>query len=144
CHGIPEHQVTPLNLVDSSATLVLQPAAILRHRFVQDGGRTLEQWLVRWAGLSPDEATWESKDQLCRNFPNLNLEDKVQFRDGSNVMSTDLSAVFVEPVSGPNGDIAQEAEAFVEEVQAPDPTSSRKSKRVRGPPRWLDDFVVQL
>ncbi|KAJ4835018.1 hypothetical protein Tsubulata_013275 [Turnera subulata] len=70
--------------------LILQPAAILQQRFLQNHGQTTEQWLVQWEGLPTSEAKWENKEQLCRSFPSLNLEDKVLFEGGSNVVNVDL------------------------------------------------------
>jgi len=33
--------------------------------------------LVQWSGLAPDETSWESWSQLCRDY---HLEDKVHFQ----------------------------------------------------------------
>ncbi|KAL4282814.1 hypothetical protein GQ457_16G014550 [Hibiscus cannabinus] len=87
CVGVPDQQVTPLHLVDSTATIVLQPAAIVSARTVTHQGQSIKQCLVRWEGLTADADTWEDKDLLLQSFPTLNLEDKVLAKGESIVMA---------------------------------------------------------
>jgi hypothetical protein len=55
-------------------------------RVLLQKGRKLFQVLVKWAGLPHTEATWENQEEQQGNFPNFNLEDKVNFNGGGNVM----------------------------------------------------------
>ncbi|KAM0019502.1 putative nucleotidyltransferase, Ribonuclease H [Helianthus debilis subsp. tardiflorus] len=87
CTGVPEQQVTPLDLVDTTSTLVLQPSQILGHRTVHRGVQSIDQYLIQWAGLPVTEASWEDKHHLQTAFPDLHLEDKVSVIGGGNVVN---------------------------------------------------------
>jgi len=39
-----------------------------------------EQVLIKWQGLTIEEATWERYTDMQRQYPNFNLEDKVIFQ----------------------------------------------------------------
>ena len=45
-----------------------------------------EEVLVKWNGLPAADCTWEWKSVMEKQFPELDLEDKVSFNGGSNVM----------------------------------------------------------
>ncbi|KAJ0508738.1 putative chromatin remodeling & transcriptional activation CHROMO-DOMAIN family [Helianthus annuus] len=77
CTGTPNQQVTPLHLVDSSTTLILEPFAILDQRTLFRGSTSIPQYLIQWSGLPATDATWEDKTSLQKSFPNFHLEDKV-------------------------------------------------------------------
>ena len=67
-----------------SGGLRLKPERVLKLRTVfVEGGRKQEA-LVLWAGLPAQDATWEDCSQLRQSFPDLNLEDKFRFGEGSN------------------------------------------------------------
>ncbi|KAJ0810360.1 putative nucleotidyltransferase, Ribonuclease H [Helianthus annuus] len=121
CIGKPEQQVTPLHLVDSNSTVILQPQDFLDHRTITKGDQTIQQTLVSWEGFPTSEATWEDNSALLKQFPALHLEDKVEFKRGGNVMNT----------SGPNN---QSSEPKVITKREP-------SSRIRKSPNWKD-FVV--
>lgn len=57
CNGIPDQQVTPLHLVDSTNTFILTPIAILNKRVIERAGHLIDQYLIRWEGLPSDAAT---------------------------------------------------------------------------------------
>ncbi|KAJ0430223.1 putative nucleotidyltransferase, Ribonuclease H [Helianthus annuus] len=88
CVGTPDHQVTPLHLVDSTSTMILQPMAVLAHRTIQRSGQPIPQCLIQWEGLSTNQATWEDHHTLLSSFPNLHLGDKVNFKEGGNAMTS--------------------------------------------------------
>jgi hypothetical protein len=45
------------------------------------------QVLVQWAGLYPEDATWESLEEIQKAYPHLHLEDKVFLEGGRDVMT---------------------------------------------------------
>lgn len=58
---------------------------VLGTRWVQEQEEWVQQFLVRWDGSMHD--TWESRSDLERLYPTLNLEDKVLFDGEGNFMS---------------------------------------------------------
>lgn len=44
-----------------------------------------EEWLVQWKQHPHCDATWEAAYMMRLQFPNLHLEDKVHFSQGSIV-----------------------------------------------------------
>ncbi|KAJ0940339.1 putative nucleotidyltransferase, Ribonuclease H [Helianthus annuus] len=123
CLGKPTQQVTPLNLVDSTSTLILHPVKVLQSRSITKGTQVIAQSLIQWDGLSEDEATWEDNSQLRLQFPNLHLEDKVGVNGDGIVMSP----------SNPNGPMTNE-----------DPTKvnlrQENGKRIRAKPKKFQDY----
>ncbi|KAF5775135.1 putative nucleotidyltransferase, Ribonuclease H [Helianthus annuus] len=86
CVGQPTQQVTPLNLVDSTSTLLLIPHQILARRSIIRSGQTIPQSLIQWEGFSEQEATWEDDSHLLHKFPSFHLADKVILDGDGNVM----------------------------------------------------------
>lgn len=117
CIGKPEHQVTPIDLIDQSSSLNLLPEEILQHRTITKGQHQLSQCLVKWVGLPVSDATWEDTSLLQRQFPSLNLEDKVPLQGVGNVVNQGI---------GP---------------AALDIGLKRSSRRVNSP-KYFKDFVV--
>ena len=70
---------TDLPAVTNEGEVKLEPETLLDHRWVKQGGKFLEESLVKWKHLPSKEATWEATDLLLQQFPQLNLEDKVPF-----------------------------------------------------------------
>ncbi|XP_076940146.1 uncharacterized protein LOC143609213 [Bidens hawaiensis] len=93
CIGQPDQQITPLDLVDTNATLVLQPAVILGRCIIQRADQSITQYQVQWEGLSTSDSTWEDRDSLLQTFPDLHLEDKVVVEDGGNVVNVTTNNV---------------------------------------------------
>lgn len=81
CVGIAatSSELPPL---DADGLIVTEPESILNTRQVCKGGRNLHESLVKWKGLSADDATWEDTALLHRKI--LNLEDKVDVPAGGN------------------------------------------------------------
>ncbi|KAD6795019.1 hypothetical protein E3N88_05915 [Mikania micrantha] len=61
---------------------LLTPATILDSRSRQEGTREVTQWLVQWKDQSREEATWEDKEWVLDQFPNVSLEHKT-LKDGA-------------------------------------------------------------
>lgn len=55
-------------------------------RVLLQKGRKLSQILVKWTVLPHIKVTWGNQEELEVNFPNFNLEDKVNFDEGGNAM----------------------------------------------------------
>lgn len=56
-------------LQEKDSTNILKPQAILDKREVQEGERNIEQVLVQWEGLPPEDATWISSALTLRTKP---------------------------------------------------------------------------
>ncbi|KAJ0927423.1 putative nucleotidyltransferase, Ribonuclease H [Helianthus annuus] len=87
CNGVPEQQITPLDLVDTTSTLILQPTKVLGHRIVQRGTQPVDQYLIQWAGLPESEASWEDKHLLQSTYSDLHLEDKLNVIGEGNAVN---------------------------------------------------------
>lgn len=68
---------TELPHVADEGNLLLEPEAILDHRWIHQGSKLMEESLIKWKGLPADDATWENTKELQEKFVNLHLEDKV-------------------------------------------------------------------
>ena len=69
----------PLPLTTTDFGPIIPPQDILATRTVKQGEVFVPQVLVQWQGTHSSEATWEDWQDLLRDFPTLNLEDKVVF-----------------------------------------------------------------
>nr|TKR91215.1 hypothetical protein D5086_0000225710 [Populus alba] len=75
---------TELPPVADDGVVILEPHSILDTRWIKHGGQLVEESLVHWQHLSQDDATWEPTEQLFAQFSPSILEDKDNFRGGSN------------------------------------------------------------
>ncbi|VFQ96036.1 unnamed protein product [Cuscuta campestris] len=75
----PSADITPLQLPEEleGGRVPSRPVSIHASRRVLHAGHPVDQVLVRWSDGSLDDATWEQADQIRRQFPELDLEDKV-------------------------------------------------------------------
>ena len=64
--------------------VILEPQTILDYRWLKQGTQLVEEGLVQWKHLPPEEATWESTTKLKEMFSRLDLEDKDPLVGGSN------------------------------------------------------------
>jgi len=76
--GDPTTPYLPLPLSTSEFGPIIQPQDILSTRTLKQG-HVVAQVKVHWQGMQPKDATWEDWQDLIRDFPSLNLEDKVAF-----------------------------------------------------------------
>jgi len=111
--GTPDQQVTPVDLIDHSSSLMLSPESILDSRTITKGAHQVLQFLIKWQGLPLEDATWEDSHSLRQRFPDLNLEDKVHLHEGGNVTNP------------------QDHRGAL-----------RHSSRGKQPPKYLDQYVV--
>lgn len=137
CVGKPLQQVTPLDLIDSSVNLIVQPKNVLEERTIWRSGQQIVQWRVQWEGLAAADATWEDKASIVKSFPTLHLEDKVGFKGGGNVVKQ----------VDPNERMSQEPKETVFDSSI-DPekrnvaAAPRKNKRESKIPIKLGDYVL--
>lgn len=113
CLGTPDQQVTPIDLLDHSSSLMLSLESILDSRTITRGAHQVLQFFIKWQGLPLEDATWEDSHSLRQRFPDFNFEDKVHLPEGGNV--TNL----------------QDHGATL-----------RRSNRDKQPPKYLDQYVV--
>lgn len=76
---------TPVSLppqLTVEGVLEAQPEEVLDARM--NAGTGQREVLVRWKDLPMSDCTWESAEKMAKQFPNLDLEDKVSFNGGSN------------------------------------------------------------
>lgn len=70
CFALPAHVSLPL-VIDIAHPLYPNPESILQRWLVKKGGKVVAQVLVKWEGLSADDATWESYQALKVRFPDF-------------------------------------------------------------------------
>jgi hypothetical protein len=67
------------------------PLAILNSRIISINGQQMQQVLVQWNGLPPEDTTWENWQDLQISY---NLEDKVEFDGvGDDMDLNDATAI---------------------------------------------------
>jgi hypothetical protein len=113
-------ELPPLNLPPEAMenSPKIQPLSILDWKKGSDDSL---QILVQWTGLYPEDATWESLEEMQKDYPHLHLEDKVCFEEGADVMTQDVEAESVDGI-GPRRD--------------------GLNKRIINKPGWTKDFVL--
>ena len=75
----------PMPLTTADVGPIIPPQVILATRTIKQGEMLIPQVLVQWQGTDSTEATWEDWQELLKDFPTLNLEDKVVFNGGGIV-----------------------------------------------------------
>ncbi|KAJ4840903.1 hypothetical protein Tsubulata_047129 [Turnera subulata] len=118
--------------------MILQPAEVLDMRVLQENDARVEEWLIRWEGLPSSAATWENKADLCRKYPSMNLEDKVQSGDGGIVMGKAQRDQVQQLSEGPG----QEDEAHPKQNTVSVGETPRRSTRAKEPSRRLDGYIL--
>ncbi|KAF7838882.1 Ty3/gypsy retrotransposon protein [Senna tora] len=87
CVGSASDMNMPLPLLTTEYGPVISPKAILQRRDIQVGNQWETQLLVAWDdGSCP---TWETLTDFQQSYPTFDLEDKVTFNGGGNVMLPD-------------------------------------------------------
>lgn len=102
---------------------LISPLVILDYRQASSGVDSHWGVLVQWSGLSPDETSWESWPQLCRDYP---LADKVHLQGSWNDRETRVQqATSSEPSKDINSGVQLE----------------NRAKRTITKPSYLQDYV---
>lgn len=109
---------------------VIQPLAIVGWKKDKDTSKTLV--LVQWKGLYPEDTSWEDLTELTKEYPLLNLEDKVNFEGEGDVMDHNIGPIGLADPS--EGEELEEDRIHVTPLRA---------KRNRTRPKYLRDYVDQ-
>lgn len=102
--AIGNHSADPFLLegLTEDMTVICQPEDIMGTREASDGLEVL----VRWAGLPPEEATWERANRIMEQFPAFHLEDKVRlWGGGSDTTRKRWGQIYQRRVGANKGDI---------------------------------------
>lgn len=77
-----ENHVVQTDLSILPKTPLLQPQQVLERRMVKKRNVAVTQFLIRWSDLQLTEATWEDTKEFQWRFPQFNLKDKVEVKEG--------------------------------------------------------------
>lgn len=70
------HQVNiSLPELTSEGQINVTPEAVLARRKIKKRGRMVEQVLIKWMNLSPENATWEEEISIKSQFPKFDPND---------------------------------------------------------------------
>ncbi|MCH80790.1 hypothetical protein A2U01_0001564 [Trifolium medium] len=72
----------PASLEADNGDVIPAKCLSLRDKF--EAGKHTREWLVQWEGMDVGDATWEEELLLKSQFPDLHLENKVVFVEGSD------------------------------------------------------------
>jgi len=86
CYGEHIKPYIPLTMLTNEVGPALQPMTILQTRIIIKGEKEVQQVLIKWEALEEMLATWEDWLSLKEAYPDVNLEDKVIFNRGDNVI----------------------------------------------------------
>lgn len=103
---------------------VIKPLAIVGWKTDEQTSNTLV--LVQWEGLYPEDTSWEDLRELKKEYPHLNLEDKVPFDGKGDVMDSNIAELGL-----------SEEEATLAHV------TPIRAKRNKTRPKYLRDYVDQ-
>lgn len=72
--GEAQQVQSTLPVLDDEDEVLIHPAeAVLQQRVIWRNNQHVQQLLVRWINLSPEEATWEDRDFIAAQFPEFTL-----------------------------------------------------------------------
>lgn len=69
--GSSSTAATTLSPVDGNGIIQSEPEEVLLLRFHPQNNRSITELVVRWAGQSSDDATWEEYHSLKQAYPHL-------------------------------------------------------------------------
>ena len=67
--GLVQGSSTKLPEFDAQDQCPLQPESVMRRRVILRNGQPVIQFLIKWNQLKPEEASWEDKSFIERQFP---------------------------------------------------------------------------
>ncbi|XP_077215933.1 uncharacterized protein LOC143850587 [Tasmannia lanceolata] len=114
-YGPTPHTLCELPSQSFNNQPLISPLAVLSTRTVLRDDFPVKQVLVQWRGLLPENTSWEDDTVLQRDYPHLDLEDKVSFQEGSSDINPNHSSI-------------------------PEQKDNR-AERVRNRPQWMRDYV---
>lgn len=57
--------------MDAEGQFMLVPVKILQKRMIKRNNAAVGQWLIQWAHLPVEEATWELAEEIMKKYPQL-------------------------------------------------------------------------
>jgi hypothetical protein len=117
---------------------LLHPIAILVGRICKQQGRTHKQVLVQWSHSQPEDATWEDLSSFVELYGIPDLEDKVNFEEGSS------DSFSHEEVLLDTGHIQQLVKEWAETEVNEKGTTNKLVPRRRNKPAWTCDFIMTM
>ncbi|XP_010246182.1 PREDICTED: uncharacterized protein LOC104589534 [Nelumbo nucifera] len=75
--GTPLPATVELPPLSDEGFIQIEPEKILDVCWIKQGSKFLQEYLVKWKQLPIEDATWETTMLLQKQFPALNLENKV-------------------------------------------------------------------
>ncbi|CAL1360061.1 unnamed protein product [Linum trigynum] len=73
---------TPPVSVDGD--LELTPLKVLEMHWTKKKGRLIEESLVQWKHVEPEDGTWDETSALQKKYPTFDLEGKVDSKEGGD------------------------------------------------------------
>ncbi|XP_077242603.1 uncharacterized protein LOC143883132 [Tasmannia lanceolata] len=128
-YGPPPQAVCQLPTLSINNQLLISLLTIVGERTVLNNDKPIQQVLVQWHRLLPEDTTWENLHELQLEFSALNLEDKVILHG----VGTDRSlhqGLTSEPES--NQGIEEMNGDQVDNIQ----------RRAQRKPMWMGDYVM--
>ncbi|XP_077219649.1 uncharacterized protein LOC143853808 [Tasmannia lanceolata] len=86
--------------------------------------------VVKWNGLLPADTSWENVSDLQKEYPHLNLEDKVPFQGVGN-----------DSTHTQEGNEARAQEGKVNEESQQKQGQPVRERRITNKPKWLKDYM---
>jgi Chromo (CHRromatin Organisation MOdifier) domain len=82
-----------LPVVGPEGKLRIEPLVILDRRTVKKRNQPVTEVLIQWSNLAEEDATWESWNELLKQFPDNCLEDKTNSKEGAMSAISELGTV---------------------------------------------------
>ncbi|XP_077251698.1 uncharacterized protein LOC143890899 isoform X2 [Tasmannia lanceolata] len=128
-YGPPPQAVCQLPTLSINNQPLISSLTIVGERTVLNNDKPIQQVLVQWHGLLPEDTTWENLHELQLEFSALNLEDKVILHGVGNDRSLH-QGLTSEPES--NQGIEEMNGDQVDNIQ----------RRAQRKPMWMGDYVM--
>ncbi|MCH79693.1 Ty3/gypsy retrotransposon protein [Trifolium medium] len=126
--GSHDDSYIPLPLTTSEIGPTYLPNKLLDTRMLLQGNSQVPQVLIQWGNEENADIQWEDFNDIKNNYPEFNLEDKVEFKGGGIVMKGNMD------LGQKNDDSAKESPTNCEVV--------RRGKRVRVASTKLDGYIT--
>nr|KYP65516.1 hypothetical protein KK1_011752 [Cajanus cajan] len=106
-------------------TKPIKALSVLKSRTILKDDQPVNQVLIQWEGLEESHATWEDYAAIKETYLDFNLEDKVDFNGGGNVICKDVVGAIKEPKYSEEATVS----GYVHVARDPNDAGNRKSTR---------------